>query len=384
MKYLHLVWTGLWRKRVRTTFTALSVVVAFLLFAMLQGIDTTFKQVVNEGRLNALLTSNRSGLPLPMADLSKIEAVKGVTQVTYRSLFVGDYQSRRNIVIVAAIDADNFFAINPTFTVAPEQLVAFQRTRTGVLITESLAQRVRWKVGDQVPVHALNAAKKDGSSDWTFDVVGTFDIPGSPVREQSLILMNYPYFDTARARDEGTVQTYQEVISDASQATAIGNAIDQLFTNSGYRTYTQTEKANAQGQLAQLGDLDFFVEAIVGAAFATLLLLTGTTLMQAYRERIHEFAVMKTLGFSDAAISSLVVGEAIVLTLGAALIGMLLARGLLPGISNLTGGQLPGLRLPWIVFFAGIGTAVLLGLVSVVPAAWRARRLTIIEALAAH
>ncbi|HXS27109.1 MAG TPA: ABC transporter permease [Steroidobacteraceae bacterium] len=383
MKYFRLIWTGLWRKKVRTIFTMLSIIVAFLLFGMLQGIDTTFKQLVNQGRLNVLVTQNPAGLPLPLADLSQIQAVHGVTRVTYRALFIGDYQSLRNIMIVLPIDPDNFFAENPQFSVSQRNRDVFLHTRTGMLVMKSVAERLGWKVGDRIPIQALNARKKDGTATWTFDFVGTFDIPNSPASEQPILLMNYDYFDTGRATDTGTVQLYQETIADASQAATIGNSIDNLFANSPNRTHTETERASAQSQLAQLGDLDFFVEAIVAAAFATLLLLTGTTLMQAYRERIREFAVMKTIGFTDRTISVLVLSEAILLTLGSALVGLLIARALLPAIgSALSRYGLPGLELPGIVLGVGVGFAVLLALVSAVPAALRAERLSIVDALA--
>ncbi len=383
MRYFRLVWTGLWRKKVRTILTLLSIVFAFLLFGMLQGIDTTFKHLVNQGRLNVLVTTNPAGLPLPLADLQQIQAVHGVTRVTYRGLFVGDYQSIRNIVIVLPVESKGFFAENEQFKVSPAQLKSFLSTRTGALVSATLAQRLGWKVGEQIPVHALNARKKDGTDDWTFDVVGTFDIPGSPIRDEPILFMNYPYFDEARATDTGTVTLYQETIADASRATEISNSIDNLFVNSSARTLTQTERANAQGSLAQLGSLDFFVEAIVGAAFATLLLLTGSTLMQAYRERIHEFAVMKTIGFTDRKVSALVLSESILLAVGAAVLGLAIAHAALPALgSAMSRYGLPGLELPWTVFLAGIGFGVALALVSALPAAWRARQLSIIDALA--
>jgi putative ABC transport system permease protein len=383
VKYFRLIWSGLWRKKVRTIFTMLSIIVAFLLFGMLQGIDTTFKQLVNQGRLNVLVTQNPAGLPLPLADLAQVQAVRGVTRVTYRGLFIGDYQSLRNIVIVLPVDSDSFFAENAQFNVSQRDRDALLHTRTGALIMKTVAERLGFKIGDRIPIQALNARKKDGTATWTFDLVGTFDIPNSPIREEPILIMNYDYFDTGRATDTGTVQMYQETIADASQAAAISNAIDNLFANSSNRTHTETERASAQGQLAQLGDLDFFVEAIVGAAFATLLLLTGTTLMQAYRERIKEFAVMKTIGYTDRGISALVLSEAILLTLGSALLGLLIARALLPAIgSQLSRFGLPGLELPGTVLLIGIGFAVLLALVSAVPAAIRAERLSIVDALA--
>ncbi|HEY1588555.1 MAG TPA: FtsX-like permease family protein, partial [Rhodanobacter sp.] len=147
---------------------------------------------------------------------------------------------------------------------------------------------------------------------------------------------------------------------------------------------TETEKATAQAQLAQIGGLDFFVDAIVGAAFATLLLLTGSTMMQSFRERVREFAVMKTLGFTDAGIAALVLSEAVLLCLGAAILGMLVARIVLPAMSTLAAGTIPGIHLPLITFLVGIGAAVILALISALPAAWRAQRLSIIAALAAH
>jgi putative ABC transport system permease protein len=383
MKYFHLIWTGVWRKKARTVFTMLSVVVAFLLYGMLQGIDTTFHQLADQGRLNVLVTTSPAGSPLPLADLSQIQAVHGVTRVSYRSLFIGTYQSRRNIVAVMAVDPDSFFAENSMFSVSPADRTAFLRTRTGVLVARNLAHRLGWKTGDQIPINALNARKKDGTTNWTFDVVGTFDIRNSPVHDEPLLLMNYTYLDTARATDTGTVQMYQETIANASQAATVGDAIDNLFANSPNRTHTDTERANAQGHLAQIGNFDFFVEAIIAAAFATLLLLTGSTLMQAYRERIHEFAVMKTLGFTDQGISGLVLSEAILLTVSAAVVGLLLAHALLGALRSVTAahGAAAPVHLPGVVFLIGIGFAVLLALVSAVPPAWRAARLSIVAAL---
>jgi putative ABC transport system permease protein len=108
--------------------------------------------------------------------------------------------------------------------------------------------------------------------------------------------------------------------------------------------------------------------------------------MQAYRERIHELAVMKTLGFADRGIAALVLSEAMLLTVGASVFGLLLAHVLLGALGSVMAslGAPDLLRLPWIVFAVGVGFAVLLALVSALPPAWRAARLSIIDALAAR
>ena len=383
MKYLPLIWRGLWRKRLRTIFTLLSIVMAFALFGVLQGVDQSLKQLVNGARLNVLSISNPASLPLPLAYLEQIKAVKGVKRVTHQSILIGYYQSLTNIVPVLAVDLDQFFAVyDPIIKVDAADLAALRRMRTGALVTRGMAERLHWKIGDHVPIHALNVPKQDGSQDWTFDIVGYFTIPEQG--DRTLMLMGYPYFDTARRTDPGTVLQYIATIGDASQAPVISNAIDNLFANSPSRTFTQTERASAQAQLAQLGDLDFFVDAVVAAAFATLLLLTGTTLMQAYRERISEIAVLKTVGFTDEAAASLLLAEGLLLTVGSAAIGLLLANGFLGVLPGLLAGQLPRTQVTPLVALAGMSAAVVLALACAVPPAWQARRLSIVAALAAR
>jgi putative ABC transport system permease protein len=381
VKYFGLIWGGLWRKSVRTLFTLLSIVVAFLLFGTLQGIDTSFKQLVDKGRLNVLVTTNPASLPLPLADLQQIQAVKGVKAVTYWSIAITSYQTPGNIVPILVVDPDKFFQVyDPVIVASAKDVAALRNNRTGALVTAGMAQRNHWKIGDRVPVKALNAPKKDGTSDWTFDIVGFFSIPDQG--DRNIMLAGYPYFDTARSKDPGTVDRYVMNISDASQGPVIANAIDNLFVNSPARTHTETERANSQSQLAQLGDLDFFVDAIVAAAFATLLLLTGTTLMQSYRERTSELAVMKTLGFTDGGTAALLLIESVLLCVGAALVGLGVANVLLNVVGRLLQGALPAMHLPTITFLAGLAAALALALISALIPAWNARRLSIVDALA--
>lgn len=381
MKYLRLVWSGLWRNRGRTILTLLAIVAAFLLFGILQGVDTSLKLLTSTGRLNVLVTTNPAGGSLPLADLPQIQAVKGVTAVSYESVLVGTYQTPLNLTLVLALDPDSFPKVfEPQFHVAPADLAALKRTRTGALITAELAAKRHWKIGDHIPIHALNAPKKDGTSDWTFDIVGYFSM--QPSTGQPIMIAGYPYYDAARAADTGTVQLYVETIADASQAPVISNAIDNLFANSPNRTRTQTQRETAQSAVAQLGDLDFFVDAIDAAAFATLLLLIGTTLMQSYRERIGELAVMKTLGFSDQGVAVLILAEAVLLCVAAAALGLLVANAALGSLAGTLGGVLPALHVPRIVFLTGILGAVALALVSAGVPAWQANRLSIVQALA--
>ena len=53
------------------------------------------------------------------------------------------------------------------------QLAAFQQTKTGALITDELAAKYGWKIGDHIPLNSTTQ-QINGSTDWTFDVVGIF------------------------------------------------------------------------------------------------------------------------------------------------------------------------------------------------------------------
>ncbi len=121
------------------------------------------------------------------------------------------------------------------------------------------------------------------------------------------------------------------------------------------------------------------VNAIVGAVMFTLLFLTGNTMMQSVRERIPELAVLKTLGFTDGAVTTLVLAESAFLCLFAALLGLGIAALIFPVARYIVGGQV---LLPGTVFLTGSIAALLLALLSGLPPAWRANRLTVVDALA--
>jgi putative ABC transport system permease protein len=381
VKYFTLIWAGLWRKPMRTVFTALSIVVAFMLFGVLQGVNAAFNRLVEGARLDVLLTVSPNGLLLPLAALPQIQHVPGVATVTYQSGFFGYFRSAANGVAVFAVDPRNaHLTMLGDFAVPAAQFADFRRTRTGALVSARLAERLHWKIGDHVPVQAPELPRKDGRTLWTFDIVGIYENKSNPAALG--LAMNYQYFDAERAQDNGTVQFYFEKVADPSKATEIANAIDGRFVNSAAPTHTDTERGYTQAALAQIGDLEFFVDAIIGAAFATLLLLVGSNMMQSFRDRVPEFAVMKTIGFPDGRVAMLVLCEAALLCTVAAAIGLGLVSLLLAELGRASGGDIPSFALPWTIVLDGLIASALIALSSTLPAAWRAKRLSVIDALA--
>ena len=79
MKFLLLVWRNLLRRKVRTTFTLLSIVVAFVLFGYLSAIRVAFGMGVEVADADRMLVIHKVSLiqPLPESYLGRIAATDG-------------------------------------------------------------------------------------------------------------------------------------------------------------------------------------------------------------------------------------------------------------------------------------------------------------------
>ena len=130
--------------------------------------------------------------------------------------------------------------------------------------------------------------------------------------------------------------------------------------------------------MRQIGDLNFAIRSIVGAVLVALLFSVSTMMMQTIRERTPELAVLMSLGFTDRAVFMIVVAEALLVCVVAALIGLGLAMGVFPYAAKFVAG----LSMPMIVIVTGVIGAVLIALISAAVPAARAARLQIVDALA--
>ena len=165
-------------------FTLLSIAVAFVLFGLLQGINAWFDGLLPGSRADRLIVVSRVSQiePLPSAHLQQIERVPGVRRATLVGAFPAIYQSRGNDVLVLATDPGALFDIYPDWHVSPDQLQAMSGKRTGALVGEALMKAYGWKLGDRVPLRT-SVAQQDGSTDWSFEIVGTLAVAGGGAGE---------------------------------------------------------------------------------------------------------------------------------------------------------------------------------------------------------
>ncbi|GAB3042818.1 ABC transporter permease [Stenotrophomonas tumulicola] len=383
MKYFSLVWAQLFRSRTRTLLTLLSVVAAFLLFGMLDSVRVAFTSGGNVEGANRLITASRLSITqsLPIRLDAQIRQVAGVRDVTYGMWFGGIYRDPKDFFPNFSV-APNYFDIYREFEIAPDQLQRWQDTRTGAIVGEQLAKDFGWKIGDTIPLQAT-IFPRDGSNDWPLELVGTFRSRDRTVaaNEERQLMMNWKYFDESNDYIKNQVSWYTITLDNPDHASRVAQAIDAISANSDHETKTQTESAFQQAFLKQFADIGMIVTSIMGAVFFTLLLLTGNTMAQAVRERIPELATLKTLGFQDRTVLTLVMVESILLVgLGGA-IGMGLAASILPVLAPKTRGLLPP-HVPSATWLVGVGLIIVIGIVVGLLPALRAKRLKIVDALA--
>lgn len=382
MKYLPLLWAGLWRRPVRTTLTMLSVLTAFFLFGVLQGVNSGINSVFDLMNVARLRVQSRANFqePIPVAHVARIRGLEGVASVSPLTVLVGSYQQPNTVLVALGVDIRELMRILPELQIPRAQLDAVERTRTGVMVGKALADRYGWKVGDRIPINAFNAPKKDGTTAWTFDILGIYDLPAHNWANQ--IWAHYDYIDEGRTILRGTANQILVRVANPDRAASIAQQIDGLFANSAGQTLTQSEKDALQSALAQVGDIGFMVNAIVGAVLFALLFLTSNTMMQSIRERVPEFAVLRTVGFSETTVLVLILAEAAVIGVAGALLGLTAATQLIPRLMTRVSSDLSGIQMPASVFAWGAGIALVLALASGLPPALRARRLELVDALA--
>jgi putative ABC transport system permease protein len=386
MKYLHLIWAALFRRKARTILTLISIIAAFLLFGMLDAVRTSFNQAGQSANgAQRLQTGSKLSFiqTLPQSLEAQIAQVPGVKMVTYANWFGGAYQDPHNQVFSFAVEP-NYIDLYPEIEVSPAERKAFDDTRTGILIGEALAKRFNWKVGDKIPLQSTIFPNRQGSKNWTFDVVGIMhskDKKTSGFYDQ-MLLLHWKYFDETTPFNRGMVGWYVTRVTDVNQADRVAKAIDAISANSDHETRTQTEQAATANWMKQLADIGLIVGSIMGAVFFTLLLLSGNTMMQAVRERTSELAVLKTIGFSNHAVLAIVLAESVLLLLLGGVIGLGLATLIIPVVSAGSGGMLNLPSVGTSSWLLGVVLMIAIGLLVGALPALRAMRLNIVDALA--
>ena len=375
MKFSRLIIANLLRNKLRTVLTVLSVLVAFFLFGTLRTVVTTLDAATEVGSEARLVASNASGITfvLPQSYSQRLETFEGVRSVSWANWFGGYYQDPQDFFAQFAIDPATYLAMYPEVLIPDDQKQAFLAERTAALVGQGLMEKYGWRVGQTVTLKGTIFA-----GDWDF-VVRAVYTPENPSFSDEAMYFHYDYLyeGTNRRISPGWFILQLE---DPESAAAISERIDRAFENSTAPTKTETEKAFQTGFVTMWGNVGFLMRAIGTAVFFAILLIAANTMMMSARERVGEIAVLKTLGFQNGTLLTLVLVESMTIALVGGTIGLGLAASLFTGSTPLD-SFLPGFRVTTSTLTFGLLAALGLGVVSGAVPAFQAARLSVVEAL---
>ena len=382
MKFLPLVWRNLMRRKVRTIFTLLSILIAFVLFGALMAVRAAFSMGVEVAGTDRLMVIHKVSLIqwLPKSYEERIRGVDGVTGVTHASWFGGYYQEPSNYLANMAVDPVSWLQMYPEFEVPEEQRKAWVSDRSSAIVGVDTANKYNWKVGDRVPLISPIYRKPDGTP-WDFTIAGIY---GSSVKgtDKTQFFFHWDYINETFRNTPiaNNVGWYVVRIGDPSAANQLSKQIDALFANSLNETKTSTEKAWVSDFAGQIGDIGAIVIRIAALVMGLILFVAGNAMAQSIRERINELGVLKTLGFTDGRILALVLLESCTLAIIGGGIGLAIGW-LIVAQGDPTGGFLPTFYFPVRDLLLGIALVLALGLATGLLPALQASRLKIVDAL---
>ena|SRR5436190_16519825 len=383
MKFFPLIWSNLKRRKLRTSLTILSIVVAFILFGLLSAIKQALTGGVSMAGQSRLIVRHKISLIqlLPVSYKERMERIPGVALAVHQTWFGGKFEPEPKLFFMQCpVVPAEFLDMHPEMILPPEQLQAWQKTRTGAILGKSTADKLKKKIGDHIPIFSPLWAKADGSHTWDFEIVGIFNGDKKNTDTMSLFF-RYDYFDEARAGAKGQVGWYTVRIKDPNQAAEAGRQVDKEFENSDEETKTEPEAAFAQGWAKQIGNIALMIASILGAVFFTILLVTGNTMSQAVRERTGELGVLKAVGFTNGQVLTFVLAESFLLAgLGGGL-GLGLACLVVPVVGAGLSNMLPMFYLPVRDLLVGAGICALLGALTGIFPALAAMRLRVADSL---
>lgn len=327
MAWLGFIWSSMWRRPVRVVFTLLSIILAFLMFGMLDALRTSLSQAVNLTGADRLITISKVSIidTFPVSHYTKVQATPGVSSVVHLNWFGGVYKDGKAQIPVFAMNIEDFFRVYPEVKITPEEFEALKGDRQGMVIGQVLADTYNWKKGDRVPIKSSFMRRLNGSDTWEFNIKAIYKVENSAGWDNQSAMFHYEYYNESLQFGRDQIGWMTVKVSDPAQSEAVATRIDEQFANSSDETKTATEKAFTKQFLEQIGNIGKILISVVFAVFFTMLLVTANTMAQSVRERTNEIGVLKTLGFSSGSVLRVVIGEALFLTIFGGLIGFALA-----------------------------------------------------------
>jgi len=381
MHILKLIFKNAFRHKLRTFLTVLGVTIAILAFGLLRTVISAWYAGVDASSASRLVTRNSISLifSLPISYKEKIRQIQGVKTVSYGNWFGGIYIDEKNFFANYAVEPKTYLELYPEFVMPPDQKAAFFRDRKAAVAGMKLAKKYGWKIGDLI---TLKGTIFPGN--WDFILRGIYKGRDQTVDETAFFFqweyLNETLKQTVPRRAD-QAGFYMIGVTNPNMGADVAVRIDKAFKNSLAETLTETEKSF---QLSFISMTEAIVIAIQLVSFVIIFIImavVANTMAMTARERIGEYAIFKTLGFSSFHISGLIFGESMFVTMLGAVLGIVLTFPVAKIFSQQLSTFFPVFNVAIETIYMDIAASFLIALVAGVFPSWRAVNIRIADGL---
>jgi ABC-type transport system, involved in lipoprotein release, permease component len=369
------------RHKLRTFLTVCGMAVAILSFGLLRTVIDAWYIGVEASSETRLVTRNSISLifRLPLAYRDTIRRVDGVEIVSYGNWFGGYYVDKKDFFANFAVEPKSYLKLYPEYVIPDDQKVKFTSDRKGCLVGKKLADRFGWNVGDTVTLTGTIFPGK-----WDFILRGIYEGRTKNI-DETLFFFHWNYLNESIKKIQSTsvdhVGFYIIGIKNPYIAAETSETIDKFFKNSLAETLTETEKAFQLGFVAMSEAIIKAIQLISLVVIFIILIVVANTMGMSVRERIGEYAVLKTLGFRARQITLLIMGESMVITIIGGITGIILTFPAAMGFSLAVGQFFPVFNITGETLYLDMAVTVTVGLLAGIFPAYRAVTVRIAEGL---
>jgi putative ABC transport system permease protein len=381
MLILKILFRNAFRNKLRTGLTILGITIAILAFGLLRTVISAWYSGVEASSATRLITRNSVSLifPLPFSYRDRIRQISNVKIVSYGTWFGGVYIEEKNFFPNFAVEPKTFFELYPEFIIPPGEKESFFNDRKGCVVGRKLAARFGWKMGDII---TLKGAIFFGN--WDFVIRGIYRGRDRDT-DETQFMFHWDYLNEKLKKTPhpwgGQVGYYMVGVTRPDAATEVAIAIDQMFKNSLAETLTETEKAFQQGFLAMSGAIVMAVQIVSFVVIVIIMAVGANTMAMTTRERIGEYAILKTLGFGGGHIAGLILGESLVITLFGCVLGIVLTFPAAKVFSSELGAYFPNFNVERATLLFDLLAAFAVALTAAIIPTQRAIRVRIADGL---
>jgi len=342
MKYLPLVWAAFRRRTTESLLTLVVVTIGFTLFGTMVGLKVAYENALNANRLDRLLVLERFCCTMLTLGLrEQLTSLPGVVGAGIIQPLYGYHQEPSQEIGITMVDEPMVIAL-PELRLTVDHWKQLAATPTGLFFSRKEARKWNVKPGDTFFVNTRRPVREDGATAWQFTVLGIVDDPAEGSEWTSHIYGNFNYYDAVRSPERRGRAIFLLAIDDPAKASQTCQSIDRRYANSPTPTYCVPLREDARSIADSVITMRETSLGIAAAGIFMVLFLCGNSMAESVRERLPEFAVLKTLGFGDRAVAALVFLEAALPSAVGAVAGTIIAAVLGSHVAELASEDFPG------------------------------------------